>query len=338
MIVIQAPLRLSLVGGGSDLESFYKRETGAVISCTIDKYVYVILKERYDNKIYVTYSQKEVVDVSQRESIKHDLVRESLYLVPDTGGIEITFLADIPSSGSGLGSSSSITVGLLKALHELTGTQVSGKTLAREACVVEIQRLGKPIGKQDQYAAALGGMKVLKFYPWDSVGIENVRVGIDTLRKLSSRMLLFFTNFTRKADNILSEQMKNTEEKRAVLRQMVALVPNVRSAIEEQRFDEVGELLHENWLLKRSLASQISNDGIDEMYTRARRAGAIGGKIAGAGGGGFLMLYVPRDRQEGVRKALNDFTELPFSFEVGGCRVIYSEDRKLDFLPHANGR
>lgn len=322
MIISQTPLRVSLVGGGTDLRSFYHLERGMVISAAIDKYVYVIVKERFDEKIYINYSRKEIVD--NIDEIKHELVREAMRKTGVTEGVEITTLADIPSEGSGLGSSSSITVCLLNALYNYAGKQVTAEQLARDACEIEIEICKKPIGKQDQYIAAYGGLNQLVFHPDESVTVNRLSISSDDLRRLGSNLLLFFTNKTRDANPILKEQIKRTDEKRDILRSMRDCVPKLTECILDAKFDEVGRILHENWLLKKTLVDAISNSDIDGMYQKAIDAGAIGGKLCGAGGGGFLLLYVPRDRQDSVREALKDYRELPFMLEQYGSRIIFN--------------
>ncbi len=323
MVISQTPLRVSLVGGGTDIQSFYHLEDGMVISVAIDKYVYVIVKERFDDKIYINYSQKEIVDCV--DEIKHELVREAMRKTGVTSGVEITTLADVPSEGSGLGSSSSITVSLLNALYTYTGRQVTAEQLAREACEIEIGLCKKPIGKQDQYISAYGGLNQIVFHPDESVTVNRLKINGDDFRRLGSNLLLFFTNKTRDANVILKEQNVRTEEKREILRKMRDYVPIVADYILNNRFDEVGSVLHENWLLKKSLVNTISSDEIDNMYERAIDAGAIGGKLCGAGGGGFLLLYVSRDKQDRVRDAMKAYRELPFMLEQYGSRIIFNQ-------------
>ena len=322
MIISQTPLRISLVGGGTDLKSFYHVEDGMVLSAAIDKSVYVVIKERFDEKIYINYSIKEIVD--DVYEIKHDLVREAMKKVGIKGGVEITTLADIPSEGSGLGSSSSITVGLLNAFYNYLGTQVTSEQIAREACEIEIDICNKPIGKQDQYIASYGGVNKIVFHPDESVSVLKLPVYNGDFRRLGSNLLLFYTNKTRKADTILAKQNKETKNKREVLRTMKNLVPQLEESLIEGNFDELGKLLHKNWLLKKSLVSTISNTDIDDMYNKARRSGAMGGKICGAGGGGFLLLYVSRDKQDAVRLALKKYRELPFMLDPYGSRIIFN--------------
>ncbi|MEN8265235.1 MAG: GHMP kinase [Nitrospirota bacterium] len=322
MVISQTPLRISFVGGGTDLKSYYHSEDGMVLSTAIDKYIYVIIKERFDDKIYINYSVKEIVDdVSE---IKHVLVREAMKKVGVKSGVEITTLADIPSEGSGLGSSSSVTVGLLNALYNYSGVQVTLEQIAKEACEIEIDICKKPIGKQDQYIAAYGGLNRIEFHADESVSVSKLSVYNTNLLILGSRLLLFFTNKTRKADVILKKQKQDTEAKRAVLRKMKNLVPKLEESLCKYKFNKLGRLLHDNWVLKKSLVGAISNPEIDDMYQAAMDAGALGGKICGAGGGGFLLLYVPKDKQDRVRASLSHYRELPFMLDTYGSRIIFN--------------
>ncbi len=325
MIISQTPLRISLAGGGTDLASFYRHEEGCVISSAIDKYIFVIIKERFDDKIYINYSKKEIVD--RVDEIEHDLVREAMRKTKVTKGVEITTLADIPSSGSGLGSSSSVTVGLLNALYAYQGELVTAERLAREACEIEINILGKPIGKQDQYIAAYGGIRFIRFRPDEEVTIEKVNLENSLRRRFGANLLLFFTGKTRSSDNILSEQKANTANMLEILRNLKQHALEIREAINARQFDKVGKILADSWNYKKQLASQISNGDIDEMYAQAIKAGALGGKISGAGGGGFLLLYCPRENQNKVREALKDFREFPFFLEKYGSKIIFNMGR-----------
>ena len=285
MIITQTPLRISFAGGGTDFASFYRKEEGRVISSAIDKYVFVILKERFDDKIYINYSQKEIVD--HVDEIQHELVREAMRKTGVDHGVEITFLADIPSEGSGLGSSGSVTVGLLNALYAYIGVFQPAEVLAGEACEIEIDVLGKPIGRQDQYIVAYGGLCHFIFNPDGSVDVERIR-GLNgrIWRRFGANLLLFYTDRTRKSEAILGEQKDRTEENREKLRGMRGLVSEVRQCLVEEDLDRVGSLLHQGWMDKRALASRITDEYIDRLYERALDAGALGGKISGAGGGG----------------------------------------------------
>ena len=325
MIISQTPLRISFVGGGTDLKSFYKRTPGMVVSTAIDKYLFVILNERFDNKIYVNYANKEVV--TEVNEIQHDLVRESLLKTGIKHGIEITMLADIPSEGSGLGSSSSLTVGLLNAMYQFVGEQVTAERLAKEACDIEINVLKKPIGKQDQYIAAYGGLRKIVFNTDDSVAVRSLPFDRDMRIRLGSNILLHFTNITRSADVILREQKKNTSNKFSLLSDLSSLVPILERELELSNYDALGFLLKRNWELKKQLAKGITKPEIDKMVDLASSNGATGVKISGAGGGGFLLSYVPRSNQDEFRKAMEAYTELPFMLDPFGSRIIFNMRR-----------
>jgi len=325
MVITQTPLRISLAGGGTDLPAFYTLEEGWVLNAAIDKYVYVIIKERFDEKIYINYSRKEIVD--SVDEIQHDLVREAMRIAGVEKGVEITTLADVPSEGSGLGSSSSVTVGLLNAFYAFRGIQVTAEQLAREACRIEIEILRKPIGKQDQYIAAYGGMRFFRFKPDDTVEVEKIDLSNSNFRRLGSNLLLFYTGRTRDANKILARQSADTKAKFQYLKDIKRHALLIRQAVENNHLDRIGEILHETWQRKRQLAEGIATPEIDEMYQRALRAGAIGGKISGAGGGGFLLLYCPREKQNRVREALQGYRELPFFLEPDGSKVIFNYRR-----------
>jgi D-glycero-alpha-D-manno-heptose-7-phosphate kinase len=325
MIISQTPLRISFAGGGSDLAEFYRDGAGRVISCAIDKYIFVIVKERFDHKIVLNYSNKEIVD--HVAEIQHELIREAMLKTGLNCGVEVSTLADIPSEGSGLGSSSSLIVGLLNAFYMYQGEQVTAERLAREACEIEIDTCKKPIGKQDQYIAAFGGLRVFTFNPDDTVNAETVGLPARQLWHFGKNLMLFYTARTRKSAEILTEQKSQTKDRRKVLEAMLPLVERTKTALMAGRFDDVGYALHDGWMLKRKMASKISDGEIDEVYDRALRSGALGGKIAGAGGGGFLLLYVPPEHQDRVRSALSDLYELTFMPERDGSKVIFNVKR-----------
>ncbi len=325
MIISQTPLRISLCGGGTDFKGYYEKEEGFVVSTAIDKYVYVIVKERFDDKIYVDYARKEIVD--SIDEIKHELVREAAKKSGITNGFEVAMLADIPSEGSGLGSSSSLAVGLLNAFYTFQGVQVTHEQLAREACEIEIDILGKPIGKQDQYIAAYGGLSTVKFKKDGSVEVGKVNLHGDLKRKLGGNLLLFFTNTTRKAASILEEQQANIDDTMEFLNKIKQLAFDAVAALEAGEIDEIGNLLAKNWELKKKLSSNISNPYIDEMYNLAMTGGATGAKIAGAGGGGFLMTYCPRMSQDDMRANMAAYREFPFLLESFGSRIMFSYRR-----------
>jgi D-glycero-alpha-D-manno-heptose-7-phosphate kinase len=325
MIIVKTPLRVSFVGGGSDIPDFYSRKDGKVICTAIDKFVYAIVKERFDDMIYINYSSKEcVADVSE---IRHDLVREAMKITGVQKGIEITTLADIPSSGSGLGSSSSITVALLHALFTYQNILVTAKQLAQYACHIEIDILQKPIGRQDQYAAAYGGINQFCFHAGDVTTRKAIVMNSSAKRKFASSLLLYYTGMTRRADQILAEQKKNycRKEKFETMAKMVALVDPFIDAMENGNIARCGALMDKNWQLKQKMAEKITNAKISRMYTQARQAGALAGKIAGAGGGGFLLLIVPRENQNKVFETLEAYRELPFMIEESGSKVIFDD-------------
>jgi D-glycero-alpha-D-manno-heptose-7-phosphate kinase len=322
MIVTQTPLRLSFFGGGTDLAGYYSQAGGAVLSTAIDKHVHVIVKSRFDDAIYINYSQKEIV--SAVDEIQHDLVRESMRITGVESGIEITTLADVPSTGTGLGSSSAVTVGLLHALYAYQGRLVDAATLAAQACQIEIDVLSRPGGKQDQYIAAYGGIRTIYFQPDGEVRVESVGVLSDVLRRLQQRILVFFTGRTRSSAEILGRQQAHIDNTRGELDLIKVYVQEAKEFLGTGDLNAFGELLDTAWQHKKALAEGVSDPGIDELYSRAREAGALGGKIAGAGGGGFLMLYTPPSRQDDVREALADLRELPIAFESNGSKVVFN--------------
>jgi D-glycero-alpha-D-manno-heptose-7-phosphate kinase len=326
MIITQTPLRISFAGGGTDLPGFYEEHGGAVCSSAIDKFVYCIVKERFDDKIYVNWSKKEIVD--SVDTIEHDLVREAMRKVGVTKGVEISFLSDIPSEGSGLGSSSTVTVSVLHALRTLLGETPTAEQLAQEACDIEINKLGKPIGVQDQYIAAYGGLRHLQFGPGKTIKASPVTISRGALEDLDNILMLFFTGKTRKADGILAKQKANLVSKADTLKEMARQASEVRQLFEAGNVNALGPLLHRGWEAKRKMTDgATSNSELDEMYDRAVKAGCLGGKIAGAGGGGFFLLVVPSDKRQAVRNALSNLREMPFRLERGGSRVVLNMQR-----------
>jgi D-glycero-alpha-D-manno-heptose-7-phosphate kinase len=325
MVITQTPLRISFAGGGTDLRQFYEDRAGEVVSCAIDKYVFVIIKERFDDRIVLNYSRNETVD--NVEQIKHELIRCAMVVTGIDKGVEISTLADIPSEGSGLGSSSSLTVGLLNAFYMFQGEQVTAERLASEACKIEIELCQKPIGKQDQYIAAYGSMRHFTFYSDDRVDVHKISISDAAFRRFAQNLMLFYTHRTRSSSDILTAQRANTKSRRAVLEAMLPLVSRIEQFLLDGEFDEIGYALHEGWELKKQMMEKISDGGIDEIYDSARAAGALGGKITGAGGGGFLLLYVPFEKQDAVRTALSELYELPFFLERDGSKVIFNLKR-----------
>jgi D-glycero-alpha-D-manno-heptose-7-phosphate kinase len=324
MIISQTPYRVSFAGGGTDLPAFYRDEPGAVFSTAIDHHIYVNVHRRFEPNIRVAYSRTEIADTV--DALQHDLVREAMRVVGIDEPLEVTTIGDVPA-GTGMGSSSTLTVGLLAALYAYRGRIVGRERLAEEACRIELQMLGKPIGKQDQYAAAFGAINYIRFNPDESVDVEPVPMSVDTLAELERHILLIYTNQTRSADEILQKQSDATRDKMTVLRAMRDLAGAMRESLTGLgNLKEFARLLHEGWELKRSLGFGISSAGIDGLYEKARRAGAEGGKLLGAGGGGFLLLMAPPDRHRSIREALGRPRELPFRFARHGSRIIYYQD------------
>ncbi len=328
MIISQTPLRLSFVGGGTDLKEFWSRNGGKVISTAIDKYVYVVVKERFDDDIVLNYTKREVVkDVCD---IKHDLIRETLLKTGVTKKIEIWTPADIPSKGSGLGSSSAVTVGLLNALYNYVGQQVSAERLAREACEIEIDILNKPIGKQDQYIAAYGNFNEIIFKKDSTVSINKINISDIKKSTIFSNLMLFYTNINRNSSDILvNQKIRTTQEKgRDNLNKIKETVPKVKNILEnEENFDEIGIILDKYWNIKKKMSNNITNIEIDEMYKIAKETGALGGKILGAGGGGFLLLYVPYLKKKQLKERMKDYKELKIQSDSFGSRIIFNNRR-----------
>jgi len=315
---------MSFTGGGSDIPFFYRRYGGAVISTAINKYVYVNINKKFDNGIRVAYSKNE--EVASVREIEHPLVRAAAEYLGLEGGVEITSIADIPSRGTGLGSSSAFTVGLLHALNAYMGRYISSEKLATDSCHVEIERCGEPIGKQDQYAAAFGGFNLIEFNADDSVVVSPIICKRETLERIERNILVFYTGITRNASALLTRQsyeINNGKRQQEALRQMVHMTYDLRDELHKNNIAVFGEILHENWLLKRGLMDGISTIEIDEWYSTARRAGAVGGKILGAGAGGFLMVYAPKESHDAIKSALHALRHVPFDFESSGSRIIF---------------
>lgn len=323
MIITRTPFRISFAGGGSDLPSFYRKHEGCVLSATINKYMYIAVHPSFNREITtIKYSKTEnVTDVRQ---IQHPIARQ-LLLDYGLSGLEITSTADVPS-GTGLSTSSAYTVGLILALNAFIGKYCSQERIAREACEVEIEKLGEPIGKQDQYGVAIGGLKFIRFRRDDTVEVEPIIMSREAYEQLNDNLLLFYTGLTHSASEILKEQSQNIvseEDKFLNLVRMTELAHEMREAMHNEDLDRFGEILNEGWQLKRTLASQISNPLIDDHYELALKNGALGGKLLGAGGGGFLLFYCKKEKQKRLRSALSSLVELPFDLESGGTKVIY---------------
>jgi len=324
LIIVQTPLRISFFGGGTDFPSYYMEEGGCVLSSAIDKYIFVTIKRRFDDFIRVGYTRTEIVE--NVNDIQHELIREALKKVGIQKGVEITTMGDIPS-GSGLGSSSTVTVGALHAMYAYLNCSVTAEQLARAACEIEIDILKKPIGVQDQYIAAYGGLRFFEFS--NSGEVCNQLLSLDEVlqTRLNENLLLYFTGTTRSADSILTEQKDNIESRKQILRKLKSFAYLAKEELQKGNIDIIGNLLHESWQYKKQLASKISNGHIEAIYETARKAGALGGKLTGAGGGGFLLLYCPYEKRDLVRKSLNGLREVPVRLEPDGSKPIFNYRR-----------
>ncbi len=328
MIISRTPLRISFAGGGSDLPGYYRKNAnfGAVISSAIDWYIYITVNRKFDDQIRVSYSQTEIVD--HIDDLKHNIIREALKIVGIENGIEIVYVADIPltTAGSGLASSSALAVGVLNALYAYIGKHVSAERLAQEACQIEMEILNHPMGKQDQYAAAYGGMNYIQFNNDDSVFVNPVICSLKTKNTLFSKLMLFNTGITRHSSDILEDQEASIDSSLVHHHKLVELAHEMRDHLNNNDITAIGELLHDGWKLKTRLSSKVSTPQIDEWYKRSRTAGAIGGKIAGAGGGGFLLLYCEENKQDAVRAALPELKYYSVGLESQGSKIIYVSD------------
>ena len=324
MIISRTPLRVSFLGGGSDLPAYYRHDGGAVLSTAIDQSVYVTVSRKFDNAVRVSYSRTE--EVAHSRDVAHPLVREALALLGVEGGIEITSIADIPAKGTGLGSSSSFTVGLLNALHAYCGRHAPAERLARESCEIEIGRCGEPIGKQDQYAAAFGGFNFIRFHGDERVEVNKVVCAPAVIAGIQERLLFFYTGITRSASELLMRQSQEIAAdpcKRQGMADMVRLAEAAYAELCAGKPSSLGEMLHDAWQTKKRMTGGISNTLIDDAYAAAIKAGAAGGKLLGAGGGGFLMLYAEPQRHDAIRRALAAFRETPFRFAPYGSSIIF---------------
>lgn len=325
MIITRAPFRVSFCGGGSDLPAFYEKFGGCVLSTTIRKYMYLTIHNYFHkDRISLKYSKAE--EVTDCSDIRHKYFRQCMAESGITG-VEITSVADIPA-GTGLGSSSSFTVALLQLLHTYKGEYIDKYKLATEACDVEIKKLGEPIGRQDQFAAAFGGLKFYEFQPGGFVDVQPVIMKPESYKRLEQNILLFYIGGTHQASEILLEQGKNVSsnglpDKIEAQKMMCSITRELKERLQENDIDAMGELLHRNWELKKSLARGISNPMIDHVYSRAVNAGATGGKLLGAGGAGFMIFYVPSDARESVKTALEDLREMEFEMDNSGASIVY---------------
>lgn len=319
MIITSTPLRVSFLGGNTDFPEYYLNYGGLVLTTTIDKYIYCIVKERkFDNKIIVNYSVKE--EVERVEDLKHELVREALKLVGIKGGIEISFLADIPTQGTGLGSSSAVTVGVLNALHTFKGENIGAEELAWQAVKIEIDILKKPIGIQDQHAVSVGGLRKISINPVDSVLCQKIMMDESIKEDFNNSLMLLYTGVTRKTESVLSTF--SVEKNVKLLHQNKELARMGVDNLLRGQLKQFGKNLDFYWDLKKTMNGKVTNGEIDKMYEKAKKAGAYGGKVIGAGGGGFLLIMFPASRRAKIREALKEYKELPFRLADDGSKVI----------------
>ncbi len=326
MIVSRAPLRLPLGGGGTDLPSYYCKYGGSLLSVAISKYVYVIVNKNFDKSIKASYRKIEVAD--NLDSIEHPLVRECLRLTGVTQGIEIFSMADAPGN-TGLGSSSAYCVSLLNALYAYTRRHASPQVLAEEACKIEIDMLREPIGKQDQYMAAFGGLTKLDIDKEGKVTVTSPLLSQDTFEALENNLLMFYTGFQRSASEVLRDQNESTKKDEGAvvenLHRIKEIGAKICSSLEEGRVDEIGPLFHAHWMAKRKLSGKVSSSAIDGMYETGMRHGATGGKLIGAGGGGFMVFYCPHDKSK-LRTAMaeKNAPEFQFKFDFDGSKIVFN--------------
>jgi D-glycero-alpha-D-manno-heptose-7-phosphate kinase len=320
MIITRTPLRISFAGGGTDFEDYYKAGYGAVVSAAVNKFIYITVNRRFDNTLRVSYSKTEITD--EVKDIQHDIVREALNMTGITGGLEITSIADIPA-GTGMGSSSSFAVGLLNALFTFTGRTLSSEDLAQYACKLEIEALKHPIGKQDQYAAAYGGINYFRFNPDGGVDRSHIFLGDEDLFHLEHKLILFFLGTNRDANSILAEQKADIPSRVDTLNSMRAQADTLADVLSSEGFNEkFAYVLQDGWLMKKTLTGKISNGTIDDYYQKALDAGALGGKLLGAGGGGFLLIYCDPQHRDRVKEALG-LRSLQFRVCLYGSQVVF---------------
>ncbi len=325
MIISRTPFRISFAGGGSDLPSFYKRSEGAVLSTSIDKYMYIAIHPYFQKEqLQLKYSKTELVN--SIADVQHPIFREVLDMYK-LSGVDLNSIADIPS-GTGLGSSSSFTVGLLNAVRAYLGKASSAEKLAQLACDIEINRVGSPIGKQDQYAAAYGGLNFITFYGNETVNVEKIIMKPEKYRELDENLIMVYVGGEHSANDILKGQQQAYDNKKKFETQlgMVQLAYDLRNSLQDNNIDDFGRILHEGWLMKRSLMTEISNNTIDKLYQKGIEAGALGGKLLGAGGAGFLLFYCPKEKQEMFREQMLHYKELKFGFDNFGSKIIYVGD------------
>ena len=333
MIVVRAPLRISFVGGGTDIPAFYTRYPGRVLSTAIDKYVYVVLNRTpLIDKVSARYSISETV--GHPSELHHTRIRAALLDAGIVNGIELASFASLPAK-TGLGSSSTFSVALVKALNAYQGRKINKREAAEAASRLEIELLGEPIGKQDQYASAFGGMNVLQFNSDHSVDVKPVLIGYKTRLAMEGRMLVFYTGITRDASSVLTEEKANIDRKFETMKEMADSVSKAEAMVLKGDFEALGNALNQGWLAKKTLASNISNQTIDSLYTAGVHAGGWGGKLLGAGSGGCLMFLAPLEKKVAVRHAvaqaanaagLADFREIPVHFVQAGVEVLHNSD------------
>ncbi len=329
MLISRTPVRASFCGGGSDLAAFYENhpDGGAVTSLAMARYLYITVNPRFDNAIRISYSSMEFVE--NINQIQHELVREAMKSTGVTSGIEITTIADIPSRGTGLGSSSAVTIGLLNALSSLAGNPMSSEELAEEACRIEIEILGQPIGKQDQYAAAIGGINTIGFLPDGSVSIDPLTLSDNTKQRIEDEFLLVYTGLTRSANTVLSKQKEMTSERMDELSTLRLQAFQVRSALEEGHLSEVGQLLEESWQIKRTLVDGITGELLDNLHDQLIDAGGTGAKLLGAGGGGFFLVHGDPDMKQRLEKSLDPKHKIvPLIIDYQGSTIIHDDGKR----------
>ena len=323
MIISRTPLRVSFCGGGTDIDDFSMSEPkgGRVVSAALSRYVYVTINRRFDDRLRASYSTME--DVDSLDKIQHDLIREALRLTGIDSGIEITTIADIPGQGTGLGSSSTVTVGLLNAMHAFQGRKVSKEQLAEEACQIEIDTLGAPIGRQDQYAASFGGVNSIRFGE-NGVKVEPIEVSEGLAKKFSENFTLVFTGLTRSASKVLSEESDDRSDKIRRMREIRNHADEAASHIEQENLDSLGAILNKTWLSKREVSSNVTNKQIDDLYEKAISSGAIGAKLLGAGNGGFLLVCGNRHLRGILQRDLGGSHRMfPLEIDFSGSKIIF---------------
>ncbi|MGC8565724.1 MAG: kinase [Thermoplasmata archaeon] len=326
LVITKTPLRITFTGGGTDIPAYYRKYgPGAVVSATINKYIYVtVAKNFYKDEIRVSYSKTENA-IKDVEKIEHPTVREALKLLDIKSGIQVVSITEIPSKGTGLGSSSSFLVGLLNALHAWRGEAASAKQLAEEAVKIEREILKEPGGKQDQYMAAYGGIQLMEFFPDENVSLRQTLLSLDARKNLNDHLIMFYTGRERNSKKIHEEQMGMVDEKVENYNKMRDLAYTTYETLSKGKWEDLGELLERNWELKKELSNNITDTDIDRWYEKGKKAGAVGGKLMGAGGGGFLLFFVDPQKRQNLKKELNELSEEPFNFEPFGSRILYME-------------